>query len=203
MQATIPSRVLTGVVLPRSTTGTTGVAITVGLVVGFALLTAAPAQIAIPLPFTPVPLSGQTFGVILAGAALGSSAGASSQILYILMAGLGLPFWAGGESGWAALSGPTAGYLVGFVVAAFLIGRLAEHTGDREVRTAVPGILLGSMVILGLGTLWLARLLGDGLWNAAELGLFPFIPGDVLKAVLAGVLLPATWRLVGRLKGLQ
>ncbi len=203
MQATIPSRVLTGVVLPRSTTGAAGVAITAALVVGFALLTAATAQIAIPLPFTPVPLSGQTFGVILAGAALGSAAGASSQLVYILMAGLGLPFWAGGDSGWQVMSGPTAGYIVGFVVAAFIIGKLAEHTGDRNVGTAVPGILLGSMVILGLGTLWLSRVLGTGLWEAAELGLFPFIAGDTFKAVLAGVLLPATWRLVGRLKGLQ
>lgn len=120
MQATIPSRVITGAVLPRTTV------VTAALVVGFALLTALSAQIVIPLPFTPVPITGQTFAVLLSGAALGAGAGAASQGLYVLLGAVGLPFYAGGASGWTVVTGATGGYLVGFIVAAWVVGVLAE-----------------------------------------------------------------------------
>lgn len=189
MQATIPSRVITGFVLPRS--GAT----TAALVVGFALFTALCAQFAVPLPFTPVPISGQTFAVLLAGAALGSKAGPASQALYLGLGIVGFPFFAGGESGWVVMTGSNGGYLVGFVIAAWLVGVLAERRQDRDVITAIPAFLLGNVIIYLFGLAWLARFLDAGWTETAALGLVPFIPGDLVKIVLAGVLLPAAWRL--------
>ncbi len=194
MQATIPSRVLTGVVLPRSN------AITIALVVAFALVTAASAQLSIPLPFTEVPLSGQTFGMILAGAALGSTMGAASQLLYLMLGAVGLPFYAGGTSGWEVVRGATGGYIVGFIVGAWLIGRLAERKHDRAVKTAIPAILIGSAAVYAIGVPWLAVVTERSLPAAISAGMAPFIVGDLLKVVAAGLLLPATWRLVGRIR---
>lgn len=189
MQATIPSRVITGVVLPRSAT------MTAGLVAGFALLTAVAAQIVIPLPFTPVPITGQTFAVLLAGAALGANAGAASQMLYVLLGAVGLPFYHGGNSGWAVVQGATGGYLVGFIVAAWLIGALAERRQDRSIATAIPAFLMGSVVIHLFGVPWLAASLDVGWTEAASLGTVPFILGDLVKLALAGLVLPAAWKL--------
>lgn len=192
MQATIPSRVITGVVLPRSTFTTAA------LVIGFALLTALSAQIVIPLPFTPVPITGQTFAVLLSGAALGSVAGASSQTLYLLLGAIGLPFYAGGTAGWSVVSGATGGYLIGFIVAAWVVGTLAERLQDRTVATAIPAFLVGSVIIHLFGVPWLAASLDIGWTEAAALGSVPFIPGDLLKVVLAGVALPVAWKIAGR-----
>lgn len=189
MQATVPSRVLAGAVLPRST------AWTVGLVVGFALLTAAAAQVRITLPFTPVPVTGQTFAVLLAGASLGATAGSASQLLYVLMGAVGLPFYSGGESGWEVVQGTTGGYLVGFIVAAWVVGYLAERRQDRTVASAVPAFLTGSVVIYLFGVPWLANVLDIGWTEAAGLGLTPFVIGDLVKAALAGTLLPVGWKL--------
>ncbi len=194
MQATIPSRVITGVVFPRSR------AVTSGLVIGFALLTALAAQIVIPLPFTPVPITGQTFSVLLAGAALGSTMGSASMLLYVGLGAAGLPFYADGSSGWEVVRGVTGGYLVGFIVAAWLVGALAERLQDRAVLTAIPAFLLGSVIIHLLGVPWLAHVLDVGWMEAASLGSLPFIPGDLIKVAAAGLLLPLTWRFVGRLR---
>ncbi len=191
MQTTIPSRVITGVVLPRST------AMTAALVIGFALLTALAAQIVIPLPFTPVPITGQTFAVLLAGAALGAGAGAASQALYVVLGAVGLPFYAEGASGWTVVRGATGGYLIGFIVAAWLVGRLAERRQDRSVATAIPAFLLGSVIIHLFGVPWLAASLDVGWTEAAGLGSVPFIPGDLAKIALAGLALPAAWKLAG------
>lgn len=193
MQAVQPGRVITAAALPRSA------AISAGLVVGFALLTALMAQIRIPLGFTPVPITGQTFAVLLSGAALGSGLGAASQGLYLAL-GLVFPFYAGGDSGWAVLEGATGGYLVGFVVAAWLVGRLAERNQDRDVWTAIPAFLLGSVIIHLFGVPWLAHTLDVAWTEAAELGSYPFIAGDLIKVAIAGVLLPVSWRFVGRLR---
>jgi biotin transport system substrate-specific component len=189
VQTTIPSRVITGFALPRSA------AVTAALVVGFALFTALSAQIAIPLPFTPVPISGQTFAVLLAGAALGSTAGPASQALYLGLGIVGFPFFAEGESGWSVMTGSTGGYLVGFVVAAFVVGVLAERRQDRDVITAIPAFLLGTVIIYVFGLTWLAYWGDFGWTQTAEFGLIPFIPGDLVKIVLAGVLLPTAWRI--------
>ena len=120
------------------------------LIVGFALLTAAAAQISIPLGFTPVPITGQTFAVLLAGGALGAWRGAASQFLYIALGAIGLPFYADGDGGWSAATGSTAGYLVGFIVAAAIIGWMAERGQDRKVSTAIPAFLAGSVASLRL-----------------------------------------------------
>jgi biotin transport system substrate-specific component len=188
MQAAVPTRVLAGAVLPRRRL------VTLVLVGGFALLTALAAQIRIPLPFTPVPITGQTFAVLLAGAALGAGAGAASQALYVAL-GLIFPVYAGGASGWEHAAGSTGGFLVGFVAAAWIVGKLAENRQDRAVATAVPAFLTGTIVIYLFGVPWLAHTLDVSWIKATELGLTPFVLGDLLKASLAGIALPAAWRL--------
>jgi biotin transport system substrate-specific component len=177
------------------------------LVVGFALLTALAAQISIPLGFTPVPITGQTFAVLLAGGALGMTRGGLSQLLYVALGAIGLPFYADGDGGWTAATGATGGYLVGFVVAAMVIGWMAERGQDRNVETAIPAFLAGSVIFYALGLPWLAHETGvpfsgpvDG-DNALAWGLYPFVLGDVLKAALAGLLLPGAWRLRSILAG--
>ncbi|MEA2010580.1 MAG: biotin transporter BioY [Actinomycetota bacterium] len=197
MQAVHPN-VITGVALPRRAV-TTAV-----LVVGFALVTAAAAQVRIPLPGTPIAITGQTFGVLLAGAALGSRAGAGSMLLYVSLGAIGMPFFAGGEGGWTYATGASFGYLLGFVVAAWLVGQFAEQRHDRTVRTAIPAFLLGSAAIYTLGVTWLwATVEAIPTFGAAmSAGFYPFIAGDVVKAIAAGVLLPAAWLAVGRLRRL-
>src|SRR5512134_3914103 len=117
------------------------------LVVLGALFVAALAQVKVPLPFTPVPLTGQTFAVLLAGAVLGSKRSAASMLLYIALGAFGLPVFAGGASGLAYLSGATLGYLVGFVLAAFVVGLLAERGFERSVRTSIVPFLVGTVII--------------------------------------------------------
>ncbi|MGB9890072.1 MAG: biotin transporter BioY [Anaerolineae bacterium] len=152
------------------------------------------AQIAIPLPFTPVPITGQTFGVLLVGALLGSRRGALALGLYLLEGIAGLPVFAGGSGGLARLLGPTGGYLVGFVAAAAVTGWLCERGGDRRVLTAVLAMLAGNLVIYLFGLPWLACLVGPE--RALIMGLWPFIPGDLLKLTLAVLALPSAWALV-------
>ena len=169
--------------------------VTTTLVVGFALLTALMAQVEIPLWFTPVPITGQTFAVLLAGAALGWKAGGASQLLYLGMGAVGLPFFSGGEGGWQVVKGATGGYLVGFIVAAAAIGFLAERRQDRTVATAIPAFLAGSAIVYFFGVAWLSRSLGIGATEAMELGMVPFIIGDLVKIALAGLALPTAWKL--------
>jgi biotin transport system substrate-specific component len=181
--------------LPRSRTRD------VALVVGFALLTALAAQVVIPLGFTPVPITGTTFAVLLSGAVLGARRGAAAQLLYVALGALGLPFFAEASGGWEVATGATGGYIIGFVVAAWVVGTLADRGQDRSIATAIPAFLAGTIVIYALGAGWLAVHLGVPLTaavgepSAVALGITPFLVGDVLKAVLAGVLLPLGWRL--------
>ncbi len=146
------------------------------------------------MPFTPVPLTGQTFGVLLVAAALGSKRGTSSMILYILEGALGLPFFAGGASGWHVLVGATAGYLAGFVVAAYVIGLLAERGLERTIRTSFVPFVVGTLVIYFFGVAWLAIVLGS-ISKAIGAGLLPFVIGDVIKLILAALALPAAWKM--------
>lgn len=168
------------------------------LVVGFAALTALAAQVSFRLPWTPVPITGQTFAVLMAGATLGMSRGAASQLVYILVGALGLPVYAGAEGGWQAATGATGGYLVGFVVAAAVVGRLSERHQDRRLLTSIPAMLAGSAIVYALGVPWLAWSLGVSGTKAIELGMAPFVIGDALKLVAAGALTPLAWQLVGR-----
>ena len=183
--------VLSTRILPRTRVSTAV------LVIGFAALTALAAQIRIPLGFTPVPLTGQTFAVLLSGAALGWRAGASAQALYVAVGLAGFPVFQGGEGGWSYATGATAGYLLGFIISAAAVGYLAEQGQDRRVITAVPAMLAGNTVIYLVGVPWLIHVLGTDLTGGLTAGFAPFVVGDLLKIAAAGLLLPAIWRLVG------
>jgi biotin transport system substrate-specific component len=164
------------------------------LIVFGALFVAIFAQVKIPLPFTPVPLTGQTFAVLLVAAALGSKRGAASMAFYVALGAFGLPFFAGGASGMAYLSGATLGYLIGFVLAAYVVGLLAERGLERNIRTSVIPFLVGTVIIYACGVLWLALILGD-FGNALAAGFIPFVIGDAIKLIAAALALPAAWRL--------
>jgi biotin transport system substrate-specific component len=164
------------------------------LVTAGTLFVAALSQVKIPMPFTPVPLTGQTFAVLLVGAALGAKRGLGSLSLYLALGALGLPFFAGGASGLSYMSGATLGYLVGFVAAAALTGFLAERGLDRRVSTAVFAFLAGQAVIYLFGIAWLTVLFG--LQKALLVGLVPFLVGDALKIGAAALALPVAWKLV-------
>ena len=151
------------------------------LVPAASLLIAAAAQVAIPLPFTPVPLTGQTFGVLLTGMALGSRRGALAVALYVLEGAVGLPFFAGGAAGLAKLLGPTGGYLFAFPIAAFVAGLLAERGWDRKPLTTVLGMLLASLTIFIFGALWLSRFVG-GIVPAVVQGVLILSAFNVRKA---------------------
>ncbi len=172
------------------------------LVVAGALVTAALAQFEFTLSFTPVPVTGQTLGVLLAGGALGSQRGAASQGLYWLLGLTGLPFYAGGDGGWSAGTGATLGYFMGFVLAAALIGYLVEQSGSRNLASSLSAMALGSVVIYVFGAGWLAWYLAiplaTGDPNALALGVTPFLIGDLIKLSVAGALLPAACALADR-----
>jgi biotin transport system substrate-specific component len=171
------------------------------LVVGGAGFVALAAQLEIHLGFTPVPITGQTFAVLLVGAGLGAVRGTASLALYLLAGMIGAPVYSGGEGGWEWVQGATGGYLVGFVVAAAVTGFLAERRWDRRFSSAVAAMLTGSVVIYAFGLPWLAAKLDTGFEGTLEAGLYPFVFGDLLKLYLAGALLPGVWRLVARLRG--
>ena len=198
-----PQRVLADLIV-QPTTRVRAIVRDVLLVVGFALLTAAAAQIEIQLGFTPVPLTGQTFAVLLSGAVLGMRRGALSQLVY-WMAGLtGLPFYSGGAGGWKSGTGATLGYLFGFIVAAGAIGYLAEKKQDRNFATSLPAMLLGSTLIYTCGAAWLTTYLNIGFatgeTNAIALGVAPFLVGDVIKALLAAACTTGVWAAINKRK---
>jgi biotin transport system substrate-specific component len=168
----------------------------ISLILGGSLFVALCAKITIYLPFSPVPITGQTLAVLMVGALLGSQRGAACLLTYLLEGAAGLPVFAVGEtSGLARLMGPTGGYLVGFVAAAYVSGLLAERGWDRRVGTTILALLIGNGTLYVLGILWLAAFVG--LERALPLGLYPFVPGDLLKLATAATLLPAGWRLLG------
>lgn len=155
------------------------------------------AQLSLRLPFTEVPVTGQTFAVLLTGVVLGARRGGAAVLLYLAEGAAGLPVFAEGGAGAAKFFGPTGGYLLAFPLGAVLTGWLAGRGWDRRPLTAGLAMLLGSSVILGLGTLFLSLFVG-GLAPAVAKGLLPFLPGDVVKTVLAALALPGAWRLAGR-----
>lgn len=171
----------------------------VTLVVGGSLLVALAAQVAVPLPFSPVPVTGQTYAVLVVGAALGARLGAVALVLYVLEGVVGLPVFApGGAVGLARLTGPTGGYLVGFVVAAALVGALAQFGWDRSITTSILAMLGGEIVIYVFGLPWLAAFVP--IERVLVAGLLPFIPGDLVKLVLAALTPPAAWGILALLR---
>ncbi|MGI5169738.1 biotin transporter BioY [Spirillospora sp. CA-253888] len=165
-----------------------------GLVAGAAVLVGVAAQIAVPIPGTPVPVSGQTFAVLLAGAALGPARAALGMLVYLLAGLAGVPWFADGQSG---ASMPTLGYVLGFVLAAAVVGRLAARGGDRTPLRTVGTMVLGTALMYAVGVPYLMASLGVDLGKALSLGVTPFLLGDGLKVLLAAGLLPAAWKLLG------
>lgn len=161
------------------------------------------AQVSFRLPFTPVPITGQTLGVLLVGASLGSARGSSALLLYLAEGAAGLPVFAEAKSGLALLatSSVTGGYLWGFVVAAFVVGWLAERGWDRNFGSAIGAMLVGLIVIFSFGCTWLAAALSVPAREALELGLYPFVLGDLLKLLIAAGSLPLAWRIAGPQRG--
>jgi biotin transport system substrate-specific component len=167
----------------------------VALVVGAACFVGLLAQISLHLSFTPVPITGQTLGVLLAGTALGWRRAAAAMALYAVAGVAGVPWFAGHTSGYASAS---FGYVLGFFLAATLCGYLAERGADRSVLKSVPAMLAGEVVIYAVGMTWLALDLHLGASATIADGLTPFLIGDAVKAAIAAGLLPAAWALVGR-----
>jgi len=196
MQPTYPAPTIARVVVPKSAVTTAA------LMVGFALFTALSAQIVIPVPGSPVPITAQTLAVLVAGAALGAKAGAGSQLIYWAMGAAGLPFYSDATGGWEAATGATAGYLFGFIAAAWLIGMMSERGHDRTIDSALPAFLAGNMVIYAFGVTWLLISVASitTINQALTLGFLPFVIGDAVKILAASVLLPAAWKMVSSLR---
>jgi len=173
-----------------------GVVRMLAVTLGGSLLILLAAQIRVLLPFSPVPVTGQTFAVLLLGALYGSRRGPATVATYITLGLLGLPVFAGGAAGMARLLGPTGGYLIGFVLAAWVVGMLSERGWDRKPSTTAASMIIGNVVIYIAGITWLSRFVG---WEAVlGSGVLPFLAGDALKIALATVLLPTGWRMIGQ-----
>jgi len=177
-----------------------------GLIAAGSVLIAFSAQLAFWVPFSAVPVTGQTFAVLMLGALLGARRGCLCVLTYLFEGLAGLPVFAGGGSTIVWLTGPTGGYLVGFVAAAVLVGYLAERGWDRNVWTTVIAMLAGNICIYFFGLLWLMVLTVTGRVQTAmsdlfRVGVYPFIAGDVVKTVLAALLLPAGWKVLSLFNG--
>jgi biotin transport system substrate-specific component len=170
------------------------------LIVGGSLLISLCAHAKVWLPFSPVPVTGQTFAVLIIGALLGARRGCLAVLAYITEGAAGLPVFAVG-AGSAALLGPTGGYLFGFIPAAYITGRLAEKGWDRRTGTTVLAMVFGNLAIYTFGLLWLCCLTGFSTM-VLTLGLYPFIIGDLVKIILAAILLPAGWKMLGYRKSI-
>ena len=162
---------------------------------GSALLAIA-SQIAVYLPFSPIPVTAQTLAVLMIGAVLGSKRGTLAILAYLAEGAAGLPVFAGGLSGVAVMFGPTAGYLPGFIAAAYLTGFCAERGWDRNIIKTAAMMAMGAAAIHLGGFAWLSLYLGAG--EALRFGMYPFIYGDILKIVIASLLLPTGWKLIGK-----
>ena len=236
MEATAQPRVLIDVVIPRigADSRANRLALDATIIVGFALFVAVCAQLAVKIPTTTVPITGQTFGVLLTGGALGSRRGGLSMLLYMVMGMATVPVFAPTSSflgektfhalfPWSGTSGQlfdmsSGGYIVGFALAAFLVGLLAERGWDR--RSTVLAMVIGSLAVYAIGLPWLGWFIGSGatipgldltyydaiggsnvLDKTLKGGLYPFIGGDALKLLAAALVLPGAWALVDRIKG--
>ena len=168
----------------------------VGLVIGFSLLTALAAQVVIPIG--PIPITGQTFAVLLTGALLGPRLGAMAMIAYLVEGASGLPFFYGGTGGLLHLMGPTGGYLIAFPAAAYITGAFAEHGWDRRFLTAAAAMAIGSAVIMLSGWALFSVVMRTSPLLTFYGTVVKFIPGDIIKIALAAAVLPSGWKLVRR-----
>ncbi len=171
------------------------------ILIGTALI-AVCARIYILIPGSPVPFTGQTFGVLLASGALGFRRGVAATVLYVLLGAIGLPIYAEGKHGIEILTGATGGYLVGFVLASAIVGRLAELGWDRNLLGGIGAMLIGSAAMYAVGVPWLSVMaFGGDLQQGIEKGLVPFLLWDAVKLTLAAAAFPAAWWFVGRRPG--
>jgi biotin transport system substrate-specific component len=163
-------------------------------------LVAGAAQISFSLPFTPVPITGQTFAVVLVGASLGTIRGVASLVLYLWLGVAGAPIYAHHAHGWSVVTSANGGYIVGFVLAAAVTGFLAERRWDRSLSSSISSMLTGNVIIYLVALPWLSVVLNTNLEKTLEYGLYPFVPGDIFKLYVAAALLPGAWKLVERIK---
>ena len=192
MSTVTPSN-LSATVLPRTSAISKGL-----LVFGGALFLAALAQVVIPVPGSPVPVTGQTLGVLLLATAYGANLGAATFALYLLIGLAGAPVFANQGHGTERLIGPTGGYLVGMLIASWVLGALAGRKWDQRFLSAITTMFIGNVIIFTFGLIWLHEYTGkDWAWTFSA-GLTPFIFGEILKIVIAGTSLPALWKVVGR-----
>lgn len=182
---------LRGALISRST-AVTKVALVVGGVAFLALL----AQIAVPVPGSPVPVTGQTLGVLLLGSAYGASLGFTTFGTYLLVGFLGAPIFASGTHGLSRITGATGGYLVGMLLASLLTGYLAGRKWDQRIRTVIPTMLLGDLVIFSAGLFWLHHSIHASWATTFKFGFTPFILGEVIKIAIASTTMPTLWRFV-------
>jgi biotin transport system substrate-specific component len=170
----------------------------IALVLAGAALIYLTARVSVPIPGNPVPFTLQNFGVLVVGGALGFRRGGSAAFLYVALGLIGLPFFAEGKGGFSVILGTTGGYIIGFIVAGALVGRLAELGWDRKIGGALGATALGTLVIYAIGVPWLAATTGQSLLWAIEFGLLPFLVVDIVKLVAAAAVFPAAWWVVGR-----
>ena len=166
------------------------------LLLGFNLVLVGCAYLTINLPFSPVPITGQTFGVLLVGMALGRVRGSAVVLAYLAEGAAGLPVFAGGAAGVGVLAGPTGGYLIGFLLAAYLTGWLADRGWDKGYFKSTLAMLAGTLIIFGCGLSQLSLFVPHG--SVLALGLYPFVVGGIVKIALAAVILPSVWKFIRR-----
>jgi biotin transport system substrate-specific component len=160
------------------------------------LLTIISAQVVVPLPFTPVPMTLQTFAILFGAAAIGPYKSTLAQFIYLLIAAIGFPVLASDKGGVEALFGATAGYLFAFLVSSYVVGLVAKQLSTRKFINVFVGFFLGTFLIYFFGATWLAFYTGNDLAYGISKGVLPFIVGDIVKALLAASLLPVTWKLI-------
>ena len=188
---TFPASSLRASVFPHSTVLTHAT-----LIAGGTIFLSALAQVAIPVPGSPVPVTGQTLGVLLIGSTYGAGLGVATFAMYLLAGIAGAPVFAGASSGFEKITGATGGYLIGMLVATYLLGLLANRRMDQRFLTALPSMLCGNVIIFSFGLIWLHYFTGENWAWTINAGLTPFIVGEVLKITIAGSALHIVWRFV-------
>ena len=170
----------------------------ISLILGGTVFLAAMAQISFPIPGSPVPFTGQTLGVLLLGTAYGASLGFSTVAFYLLMGIAGAPIFASGSHGFEKIAGATGGYLVGMLIASLVLGALAGRKWDQKIKTVIPTMITGNVIIFTAGLIWLHQYTGQSWSWTVDKGLTPFILAEFIKIAIASTALPAVWRLVNR-----
>ena len=170
----------------------------ISLILGGTIFLALMAQISFPIPGSPVPFTGQTLGVLLLGTAYGASLGFSTVAFYLLMGIAGAPIFASGSHGFEKIAGATGGYLVGMLIASLVLGALAGRKWDQKIKTVIPTMIIGNVIIFTAGLIWLHQYTGQSWSWTVDKGLTPFILAEFIKIAIASTALPAVWRLVAK-----